>query len=129
MDLCRIDSITHIMTFTVCYICDQAFRFSEGFADNLNDIDIFHFVVSAYIVDFANTSFVDDKVDCFTMVFYIEPVTHVKTFAVNRKRFVVQCISNHKRNKLFREVIRSVVIRTTGNCYRQSVCSVVSKYK
>ena len=47
------------MTLTVCYVCDQALWFSKLFADDLNDVDIFHFVVSAYIVNLTNTSFVD----------------------------------------------------------------------
>ena len=89
MDLGRVDGITHIMAFTVCYVCDQAFRFAKFLADDLNDIDICHFVMSAYIVNFADTSFVDDQVDSAAVIFYIEPVTDVFTLSIYRKWFVI----------------------------------------
>ena len=89
MDLGRVDRITHIMAFTVCNVCDQAFRFAKFFADDLNDINVCHFIVSADVVNFSNTSFVDDQVDCAAMIFYIEPVTNVFACSVYRKWFVI----------------------------------------
>ena len=77
------------MTLTVCYVCDQALWFSKLFADDLNDVDIFHFVVSAYIVNLTNTSFVDDQVDGAAVILNIQPVTNILTFSINRKRFVI----------------------------------------
>ena len=77
------------MTFTVCHICDQTFRFAKLFTDDLNDINVCHFVVTTYIINFAYTSFVDDQVDCAAMIFYIEPVTNVFACSVYRKWFVI----------------------------------------
>ena len=46
---------------------------------------------------------------------------------VNRERLIVQSSDDHKRDKLLREVIRTIVIRTSGDSYGESVCSVVSE--
>ena len=61
------------------------------------------------------------------MVFNIQPVTDIQTFAVNRQRFVSQRISNHQRNQLLREVIRTIVVGATGNGHRQAIGTVVSQ--
>ena len=89
VDLGWINSITHVMTLAVCYVCDQALWFSKFFADDLNDVDVFHFVVSAYIVNLTNTSFVDDQVDSAAVILNIQPVTNILTFSINRKWLVI----------------------------------------
>ena len=61
------------------------------------------------------------------MIFHIQPVTDVQTLAVNRQRLVSQSISNHQRNQLLREVIRTIVVRATRNGHRQAVGTVVSQ--
>ena len=63
------------------------------------------------------------------MIFNIEPVTNIQTIPVNRKRPVMERIDNHQRNELFREMIRSIVIRAARNCDRKSVCPVVGHDK
>ena len=77
------------MTFTVCHIGDQTFRFAKLFTDDLNDINVCHFVVATYIVNFAYTSFVDDQVDRAAVILYIQPVTYIFTLSVNRKWLVI----------------------------------------
>ena len=76
------------MSLTVTYMCDQALRFSKLLANDLNDLNILFFVVSAYIVDFSNSSVVDDQIDCLAVVLYIQPVTNIQTFSVYRKRLI-----------------------------------------
>ena len=46
-------------------------------------------VYKRQVVNFSNTSFVDDQVDCAAMIFYIEPVTNVFACSVYRKWFVI----------------------------------------
>ena len=41
------------------------------------------------VVNFADTSFVDDQVDSAAVIFYIEPVTDVFTLSIYRKWFVI----------------------------------------
>ena len=61
------------------------------------------------------------------MVFHIQPVTNIQTFPVNRQRFVSQCIGNHQRNQLLREVIRTIVVGATRNRHRQTIGTMVSQ--
>ena len=78
-----------VMSLPVCYVGDQAFRFAEFAADEFYDIDVAHFIVSADVVDFADTSFVDDQIDRAAVILNVQPVAHVFSFSVDRKRFVV----------------------------------------
>ena len=110
MDLCGVDRITHIVALSVCYVCDKAFGFSEFLADKLNDIDVSHFVMTAYIVYFSDSSVVDHEVDCLTVVFYVKPVSDIQSFTVYGKGLVMKRVDDHQRYKLLREMIRSVVI-------------------
>ena len=129
MDLGRVDSVAHVMAFTVCYMCDQAFRFAKLLADQFYDIDVFHLVMSAYIVNLAYTSFVDDQVDGTAVILNIEPVADIFTLSVNREWFVVQSVGDHQRDQLFREVIRAVVVGAAADGHRQAVGSVVCENK
>ena len=43
--------------------------------------------MSAYIVDFTYTSFMNDQINCFAMIFYIQPVADVQSLAVNRQMY------------------------------------------
>ena len=73
-------------------------------------IDIFHFVVTADIINFAHSAVVNNKIYCFAMILNIKPIAHIFALAVNGKRLIIQCIRYHKRNKLFWEMIRPVVV-------------------
>ena len=89
MDLGRVDGVAHVMSFTVCYVSDQAFRFAKLLADDLDNVDVFHLVVSAYVVNLTDTALVDDQVDGTAVVLNIQPVADILTFSVNWKRFVI----------------------------------------
>ena len=41
---------THVMTFSVRYIGDQAFRFTQFFTDDFYDIDVFHLIVTTDVI-------------------------------------------------------------------------------
>ena len=122
IDLCRVDRISHIMTFAVCNISDQAFRFAKLFADHFYNVNIPHLIVTANIINLSHSAFMNDQVYCPAMIFYIQPVSHIQTFSINRKWFICQCICNHKRNQFLWEVIWAIVIGTTADRHRDS-CS------
>ena len=82
--------------------------------------------MAADVVHFANYAMVDNHVDSFAVILNIEPVTDIKSLTVDRQRLLCQRIGNHERYQLFRELIRSVVVGTPGNCNRQAVGSVIS---
>ena len=97
---------------------DQAFRLAQLLADNLHNLNVLLFIVTTDVVDFTNTTLVDNQINGLAVIFHIQPVTDIKTFTVNRQRLICQCIGNHQRNQLLREVIRTIVIGATGNGHR-----------
>ena len=62
------------------------------------------------VVNLADTSLVDDQIDRLAVILDVQPVTNVFAGTVYRKRLVIQCVGDHKRNQLLREVIWSVVV-------------------
>lgn len=129
MNLGRVDGITHIVTLSVGYVCDEALGFTQFFANKFYDVDISHFVMTADIVYFSDSALVDYEVDCLAVILYIKPVSDVKSFAVYGKGLVMKRIDNHKRYELLGKMIRSVVVRTAADTYGKSVCSVVCEYQ
>ena len=63
-------------------------------ANQLHDVDIPHLVVSADVVDLADTTAVYDQVDCAAVILNVEPIPHILAVAVNRQRFVVASKNN-----------------------------------
>ena len=53
----------------------------------------------------------------------------IHSLTVNGQRLVGKCIGNHKGNEFFGEMIRTIVVGTTADCYRKTVCSVICKNK
>ena len=89
MDLGRIDSVTHVMALTIRNIGDETFGLAELTADDFNDIDVFHFVMSADIIYFTDSSLVDNKVDGTAVILYIEPVSNILALSVYGEGLVV----------------------------------------
>ena len=127
MDLRRVNRIAHIVALPVCHISDQALRFSQFPADDLDNIDIPHFIVAAHIIDFTHTAFMNDQVNRSAVVLYIEPVADIFSLPIDRKRLIVQRIGNHQGNQLLREVIWSVVIGAPADRHREPVSSVIGE--
>ena len=118
VDLSRVDGVTHIMTLTVANMGNQTLRLTQLFADDLYNLDVLLLVVTADIVDLANTTLVDNQVDSLAVVFHIQPVADIQALTVNRQRLVSQSISDHQRNELLREVIRTIVVGATRDRHR-----------
>ena len=88
VDFRRIDGVMLIMAFTVGHINDEGFGFSEFVEDSLHHINVGSFVVATDVVDFTDPTVPNDEINRFTMVFHVEPITDVKTRAVDRQRLV-----------------------------------------
>ena len=110
MNLCRIDCVTHIVSCTVLNVCDKILALAKLLQNDLYNVDISHFVVSTDVVNLANSTLVNNKVDSTAVVLNVEPVANVNALTVNREWLVVKRIRNHKRNELFWEVVRTVVV-------------------
>ena len=127
MDLGGIDGIAHVVPLPVRDIGDQTLRLSQRPADDFYDVDIFHLVMAADVVDLSHPAFVNDQVDGFAVVLHIQPVADILSGAVDRERSVVQGVGDHQRNQLFRKMIGTVVIGAAADGYGQSVGPVIGQ--
>ena len=89
VDLGRIDGIAHIVSFSVLHMLDQTLRLAKIFTDEFHDIDIFHLVVSADVVDFSDGSVAQDQINRLTVILDIQPVAHIESLSVYRKWLVL----------------------------------------
>ena len=62
------------------------------------------------------------------MILNVEPVSYVLALSVNGKRLIVKRVRDHKRNELFRKMVRSVVIRATADRHGQTEGAVIRKH-
>ena len=83
--------------------------------NHLDNVNVLPLVEAANIVRLPYLSLVENKVDGTRMVFHIQPVAHVLSLAVYRQRFPMADVVDKQRNKLFRELIRSVVVGAVGD--------------
>ena len=65
MNLRRIDCVAHIMTFAVGYVRNQTLRLAQLFANQLDDINIAHLIMTADIVHLTSSAFMNNHVNCF----------------------------------------------------------------
>ena len=77
--------------------------------------------MSAHIVGLEQPSLFLNHINGLGMILHIEPVPHVLSVPVNGKLLSLQRIVDHQRNKLFRKLIRSVIVGAVGDVCRESV--------
>lgn len=92
-------------------------------------VDIFHFIVSTDVVDYADAALVDDQIDGLAVVLDVQPITDVLAFAVDWQRFVFQAVCDHQRDQLLWEEIRSVIVRASADAHQQPVGAVILSKK
>ena len=121
------------MALAVCDILDEVLRhmllsriivgefFTEGRDDRLYDLDILALVVSSDIIGLEELSLLLDHVDALAVILDIKPVTDVLAVAVDRKILAMQCIVDHQRDELLRELIRAVVIAAVRDIGRELI--------
>jgi hypothetical protein len=81
--------------------------------------------MSPDIVDLTDTSVVKDKINGLAVITDKKPVAYIATVAVNGKRPSFEDIFDDKRDELFGEVVRAVVIGTTSDSDREAVGIVI----
>ncbi len=119
LDLRCINRITAIMAGAICHkgnqigialaICTQTLLVENG-ADCLNNVQIGAFRASANVVALAQFACGRDQSQRACMILNIEPVTHIRTCTVNRQRLLIERIKNNKRDQLFREMERAIIV-------------------
>ena len=125
MNFGGIDGVAEIVAFAVGNVSDEVFTLAELMDDELDNVDILHFVMAADVIDLPYSAVLEDKVDGFAMIFNIKPVAYIETLPVDRERFVVETVDDHERNELFGEMIGAIVVAATGNSRREAVSTMV----
>ena len=67
------------MARAIFYVFDQRFRFVQSFQDSLYYLKVCSLIVSANVVNLTYFTFMDNQVDCFAMVGYVQPVSDILT--------------------------------------------------
>ena len=93
----------------------------NGLDDDLDDVDVLPFVEAADVVRLGNLPVMENHIDGAGVVFHEEPVAHVLALAVNRQRLLVADIVDEKRDELFGELIRTVVVAAIRHNRRHAV--------
>ena len=126
VDLRRVDSVAAVVALAVGDVLDEVFGFAELLEDGLDDVDVGALIVAADVVDLADASLLQDEVDGAAVILDVEPVADVLAIAVDRQFLVGQCVDDHQRDELLREMVRTVVVRAARDCRRDLVGAVVS---
>ena len=121
----------------VCYISDQMIGSPFGtpqqtvrYLDQYFDqIDILPFVKTADIIGIPDFPFMKNQIDSPCMIFDKQPIPDIFSFSIHRERLIMTNIINKQRNQFFGKLIRTVVIRTIRDLYRQTVSIVISPDK
>ena len=132
LELGGVDGVALVVAGAVGNVGDEvhvlAFLTAEQTVDcldyYLDDVDVLPFVKAADVVGLGNLALVENEVDGACVVNHVEPVAHVFALAVNGERLAMADIVDEQRNQLFRELIRSVVVRAVGDDGRHAVCVV-----
>ena len=117
------------MAQAVCNVGDEVHVLAFGAAeqlihrldDDLDDVDVLPFIEPADVVRLGNFSVMENHIDSAGMVFHEEPVAHVFALAVNRERLLVTDVVDEKRDELFGELVRTVVVGAVRNNRRHAV--------
>ena len=104
-------------------------EFIDSLDDDLDDVDVLPFVESAVVVRLGNLPVMENHVDGAGVVFHEEPVAHVLALAVNRERFLVTDVVDEKRNQLFGELVRTVVVGAVRHDGRHAVSVMERTHK
>ena len=129
LELGRVDGVAQVVTGTVGHIGDQAQRLALGITqqaihrpdDHFDQVDVLPLVEAANVVGVSYLALVEDQVDRPGMILHIEPVAHVLALAIDRQRLALADVVDEQWDQLFRELVRTVVVRAVGHDGRQAV--------
>ena len=93
--------------------------------NQLDDINVLHFIVAADVVDLTDAPLVDDQIYRLTMILHIQPIADIQSFTVDRQRFVMEAVDDHQRDQFLREVVWPIVVGAARNCGRQTKRAVI----
>ena len=132
-DLVRRDGVAAVMTLPVGHICDQVVG-DKGFSriavrqqllqriqHGMYDLNVLPLVMAADVVGLEEPALLLHHVDSLAVILHIQPVADILSVAVHRQRAPVKRVVDEKRDQLFRELIRSVVVAAVGDVRREMI--------
>jgi hypothetical protein len=63
------------------------------------------------------------------VILNIQPISDLPAIAIDRERFTCESIQNHQRDKFFRELVRTVIIRAIGYGDGQVIGMVIGSHQ
>ena len=129
------------MTLPVFHIGDQVFAYQfssripfrehllQGVQNDVDDLDILLFIVSADIVSLKETALFLHHVDALRVILHVQPVPNIFPVAVYRKLLALKRIVDNQRNQLFRELVRAVIVAAVRNIRREPVSIHIGLYQ
>ena len=123
------EAVRHVRDEVQVFAFGAAKKLIDGLDDDLDDIDVLPFVEATDVVSFSNLSVVENHVNRAGVVFDKEPVADVFALAVNRERLLVANVVDEKRDELFGELVRAVVVGAVRDDRRHAVSVVKRTHK
>lgn len=102
-------------------ICGDGNQVVEQRADRLHHVEVPLLATSADVEFVAWLRPLEDLEQRMAVIVDVEPIAHVLSVAVDRKPLALERVQDDKRNELFRELVRPVVVRAVGGQRRKSV--------
>ena len=133
LDLIRRNGISAVMALAVLHIGNQisgnqrpsrivlSQHFLEGIYDNLNDLYILLFIMSADIVCFKKPALLLYHIDGLCMILHVQPVAHILAVSVYGQLSSMKRIVDNQRNELLRELIRAIVVGAVSDVRREMI--------
>ena len=81
-------AISNIPAMLEKYGCKKAFVLADSFNDGFNNVNVRFFIVTADVVDLADPTVFEDHINRLAVIVNIEPVTDIKSLAVNGQLLV-----------------------------------------
>ena len=114
-------AVRHVSDEVQVFAFGTAKELIDGLDDDLDDVDVLPFVETADVVRLGNLPVMENYVDSAGVVFHEEPVAHVLALAIDRKRLLVADVVDKKRDELFGELVRTVVVGAVRHDGRHAV--------
>ena len=78
-------------------------------------------IMTADIIYLTRNAAGNNHIDSLAVVLNIKPVAYLHTVAVYRQVAVIESVVHNKRNKLFGELVGTVVVGAAGNINREFI--------
>src|ERR1700733_14607775 len=81
------------------------------------------------VVDLADASSFENREDCATVIFYMQPITLLQPITVNWQRLVPECIRNEQRQEFFGKLKGTVIVRRARDQCREVIRTYIRIYE